>query len=296
VELTAAPSAVTSLGTRTTVLAERALSLLANGPADPACVVREVCQIPAVQPALATHLAVALLGGDSRFFRRVDGWWELAPAASILADRTLDGLGYVVVDVESTGVRALDGDRITEVAVVEVRNGRSRVIFDSLINPERPIPPPITSLTGITWEMVRHAPRFGDIAVQLAGVLEGQVFVAHNAAFDWRFISTEMQRATGRPLDGTRLCTVKLARRLVPTLYRRSLDAVTEFFGIRVNDRHRAGGDAIATAEVLLRLLDAARGFGLETIDDLQAHLRAPRKRRLRPPAMPGSVIHDTTA
>lgn len=295
-ELTAAPSGATSLGTRTTVLAERALSLLANGPADPASVVREVCQIPVVQPALATHLAVALLGGDSRFFRRVDGWWELAPAAPVFVDRTLDGLGYVVVDVESTGVRALDGDRITEVAVVEVRNGRSRVVFDSLINPERPIPPPITSLTGISWEMVRHAPRFADIATQLASVLEGQVFVAHNAAFDWRFISTEMQRATGRPLDGTRLCTVKLTRRLVPTLYRRSLDAVTEFFGIRVQDRHRAGGDAIATAEVLLRLLDAARGFGLETIDDLQAHLRAPRKRRMRPPAMPTSVIHDTTA
>ena len=295
-ELTTAPLGAMSLGTRTTVLAERALSLLANGPADPASVVREVCQIPAVQPALATHLAVALLGGDPRFFRRVDGWWELAPAAPVLADRTLDGLGYVVVDVESTGVRALDGDRITEVAVVEVRNGRSRVVFDSLINPERPIPPPITSLTGISWEMVRHAPRFGDIAVQLAGVLEGQVFVAHNAAFDWRFVSTEMQRATGRPLDGTRLCTVKLARRLVPTLYRRSLDAVTEFFGIRIHDRHRAGGDAIATAEVLLRLLDAARGFGLETIDDLQAHLRAPRKRRLRPPALPSSVTHDTTA
>lgn len=295
-ELTTAPLGATSLGTRTTVLAERAWSLLSNGPADPASVVREVCQIPAVQPALATHLAVALLGGDPRFFRRVDGWWELAPAAPVLADRTLDGLGYVVVDVESTGVRALDGDRITEVAVVEVRNGRSRVVFDSLINPERPIPPPITSLTGISWEMVRHAPRFGDIAVQLAGVLEGQVFVAHNAAFDWRFISTEMQRATGRPLDGTRLCTVKLARRLVPTLYRRSLDAVTEFFGIRIHGRHRAGGDAIATAEVLLRLLDAARGVGLETIDDLQAHLRAPRKRRLRPPALPSSVIHDTTA
>jgi DNA polymerase-3 subunit epsilon len=296
VELSTAPAGSTSLGTRTTALAERALTLLATGPADPASVVREVCQIPAVQPALAAHLAVALLGGDPRFFRRIDGWWELAPAAPVLADRTLDGLSYVVVDVESTGVRALDGDRITEVAVVEVRNGTSRVVFDSLINPERPIPPAIMSLTGITWEMVRHAPRFGDIAAQLAGVREGHVFVAHNAAFDWRFVSTEMQRATGRPLDGTRLCTVKLARRLVPTLYRRSLDAVTEFFGIRIHARHRAGGDAVATAEVLIRLLETARSFGLETIDDLQAHLRAPRKRRLRPAAMPTAVIHDTTA
>lgn len=293
----AASSGTLALGTRTTVLAERALAILAKGPVDPATIVREVCQIPAVQPALAGHLAVALLGGDSRFFRRIDGWWELAPATPVLTDRTLAGLSYVVVDVESTGVRALDGDRITEVAVVEVRDGKSRVVFDTLVNPERPIPPPITSLTGISYDMVRHAPRFADIATQLAGVLEGHVFVAHNAAFDWRFISTEMQRATGRPLDGTRLCTVKLARRLVPTLYRRSLDAVTEFFGIQIQARHRAGGDAIATAEVLIRLLGAANDFGLETIDDLQAHLRAPRKRRrLRPPALPGAVTQDTTA
>lgn len=293
---TGSSPATTTLGPRNTVLADRALALLANGPAEPAMVVREVCQIPVVQPALAAHLAVALLGGDSRFFRRVDGWWELAVAKPVLTDCTLAGLTYVVVDVESTGVRAIDGDRITEVAVVEVRDGRSRVVFDSLINPERPIPPPITSLTGITWEMVRHAPRFADIAAQLAGVLEGRVFVAHNATFDWRFISTEMQRATGRPLDGTRLCTVKLARRLVPTLYRRSLDAVTEYFGIRIHARHRAGGDAVATAEVLIRLLTAAEDFGLATLDDLQAHLRQPRKRWRRSPAMPMPVTDDAIA
>ena len=295
-ELSATASPATALGSRNTVLAERALALLTRGPADPASLVRECCQIPAVQPALASHLAVALLGGDSRFFRRIDGWWELAPTTPVLTDRTLAGLSYVVVDVESTGVRAIDGDRITEVAVVQVKDGQSRVVFDSLINPERPIPPAIMSLTGITWEMVRHAPRFADIAPQLAGVLEGHIFVAHNATFDWRFISTEMQRATGRPLDGTRLCTVKLARRLVPTLYRRSLDAVTEYFGIRIHARHRAGGDAIATAEVLIRLLAAANEFGLETLDDLQAHLRQPRKRWRRSPAMPMPVTDDTIA
>ena len=293
-ELSTSTSPVTALGSRNSVLAERALTLLTRGPADPASVVRECCQIPAVQPALASHLAVALLGGDSRFFRRIDGWWELAPVAPVLTDRTLAGLSYVVVDVESTGVRAIDGDRITEVAVVEVKNGVSRVVFDSLINPERPIPSAISTLTGISYEMVRNAPRFADVASQLAGVLEGRVFVAHNATFDWRFISTEMQRATGRPLDGTRLCTVKLARRLVPTLYRRSLDAVTEYFGIRIHARHRAGGDAIATAEILIRLLGAAQDFGLETLDELQAHLRQPRKRWRRSPAMPMPVNDDT--
>jgi DNA polymerase-3 subunit epsilon len=284
------------LGSRNTVLAERALALLTHGPADSASVVRECCQIPTVQPSLASHLAVALLGGDSRFFRRVDGYWELAKPRPVLASRLLRDLSFVVVDVEATGVRAIDGDRITEVAAVLVRNGEAKVVFDSLVNPERPIPTQISTLTGISWEMVRNAPRFGDIAHQLAGVLEGHVFVAHNATFDWRFISQEMQRATGRPLDGTRLCTVKLARRLVPTLYRRSLDAITDYFGVRIHNRHRAGGDAIATADVFLRLLGAAQDFGLETLDDLQAHLRQPRKRWRRSPAMPTSVNDDSLA
>jgi DNA polymerase-3 subunit epsilon len=296
-ELSTAPSAALQLGNRSTILAERALALLAQGPADAATVVRECCQIPSVQPALAGHLSVALLGGDSRFLRRMDGWWELAPPPRPdLASRFLDDLSYVVVDVESTGVRAIDGDRITEVAVVEVRRSETRVVFDSLINPERPIPPIITGLTGISWEMVRHAPRFADIAVQLAGVLEGHVFVAHNATFDWRFISHEMQRATGRPLDGTRLCTVKMARRLVPGLKRRSLDSVTEFFGIPICNRHRAGGDAVATAKVLVELLSNARRFGIATLEELNSHLRAPRRKWKRALAMPHPVTDDTTA
>src|ERR1700754_2334151 len=122
-ELNAAVQETTGLGSRNTILAQRALALLTDGPADSASVVRECCQIPAVQPALASHLAVALLGGDSRFFRRVDGFWELAKPKIILNGRPLGDLTYVVVDVEATGVRAIDGDRITEVAVVEVTNG-----------------------------------------------------------------------------------------------------------------------------------------------------------------------------
>jgi DNA polymerase-3 subunit epsilon len=296
-ELSTAPSAPLQLGNRSTILAERALALLAQGPADAATVVRECCQIPVVQPALAGHLAVALLGGDGRFLRRMDGWWELAPPPRPdLSGCCLDDLSYVVVDVESTGVRAIDGDRITEVAVVEVRGNQTRVVFDSLINPERPIPPVITGLTGINWDMVRHAPRFADIAAQLAGVLEGHVFVAHNATFDWRFISHEMQRATGRPLDGTRLCTVKMSRRLVPGLKRRSLDSVTEFFGIPIYNRHRAGGDAVATAKVLVELLSNARRFGIVTLEELNTHLRAPRRKWKRALAMPQPVTDDTTA
>jgi DNA polymerase III subunit epsilon len=290
-------SPTVSLGPRESMLAERALALLNTGPACSATVVREVCQIAAVPSALADHLATALLGADSRFARRLDGYWVLAPAdVSVETDQPIDDLGYVVVDVETTGTRALNGDRITEVAVVEVRGGQARVVFDSLINPERPIPGYISDLTNITHEMVKDAPVFADVAPALAGVLAGNIFVAHNAAFDWRFISLEMQRATGRPLAGTKLCTVRMARRLLPTLRRRSLDAVTSFYGISITARHRAGGDAIATAEVLTRLLSTARDLGIMTFDDLRTYLRVPRRTRVRPSAMPHSVIIDTTA
>jgi DNA polymerase-3 subunit epsilon len=286
-----------SLGPGESMLTGRAVALLTDGPADAATVVREVCQIAAVPSRLADHLAAALLAGDSRFARRLDGLWVLAPTEPLVeANQSIDGLGYVVVDVETTGTRAMDGDRVTEVAVVEVRGGVATVVFDSLINPERPIPAFISTLTNITHEMVKDAPRFADIASQLAAVLEGNIFVAHNAAFDWRFLSLEMQRATGRPLAGTRLCTVRMARRLVPTLRRRSLDALTAFYGINISARHRAGGDAVATAEVLTRLLAAARDAGIMTFDDLRSYLRAPRRPRGRPPAMPHSVAIDTTA
>ena len=101
----------------------------------------------------------------------------------------LAGLSYAVVDVEATGGRIRGGDRITEVAVVEVKNGVATTIFDTLINPERAIPPWVSRLTSISWQMVKDAPVFADVCDQLLGVLDGRVFVAHNANFDWRFLT-----------------------------------------------------------------------------------------------------------
>ena len=144
----------------------------------------------------------------------------------------LDDESFIVVDVEATGSRAYHGDRITEIAVVHVQRGVVTPVFETLVNPERPIPPMVMALTNITAEMVRHAPKFAEVCDQLLGALEGHVFVAHNANFDWRFLSTEIERATGRPLIGRRLCTVRLARRLLPQLQRRNLDAITHFYGI----------------------------------------------------------------
>lgn len=289
------------------LLVTRAADYLVAGPALAHDLVAHVCQLPATPGKVAEHMAAALFAGDPRFVREPDGRWSLrgaTPAASSVgavvgaAGDPLAGLSYCVVDVETTGTSPDRGDRITEIAVVRVKDGTVTTVFDSLINPERSIPPYITALTQISWEMVRDAPRFRDVCDQLLGVLEGHVFVAHNAAFDWRFVSAEVHRATGRRIDGRRLCTVRLARRLLPQLRRRSLDAVTYHYGIDIAARHRAGGDAEATAHVLVRLLADARARGCADWDALERLLGQSSRRRTprRPPAMPRPVDRDTTA
>jgi DNA polymerase III subunit epsilon len=211
-------------------------------------------------------------------------------------DVSLRELRFAVVDVETTGTSPARSDRVTEVAIVHVDGGAVAGSFESLVNPGRPIPAAIVALTRITEEMVRTAPPFGDVAGEVVRQLRDRVFVAHNAAFDWRFVSHEIQRAAGVQLVGETLCTVRLARVLLPQLPRRSLDAVTHYFGIDIGARHRAAGDALATAQVLLRLLQLAEDRGASTWRELVALLHAGKSRATRRrSAMPRPVDLDPT-
>ncbi len=169
---------------------------------------------------------------------------------------SLRSLEYAVVDVETTGGSAAHGDRITEIAVVRVR-GDGVVLdnYSTLVNPGRPIPPFVSSLTGITDAMVRVAPTFAEVADEVQSLLLGRVFVAHNVAFDWGFVDRELTDSVGAGLEGRRLCTVRLARRVVPELTSRSLGTLSDFFGIENDARHRALGDARATVTVFGHLL-----------------------------------------
>jgi DNA polymerase-3 subunit epsilon len=206
----------------------------------------------------------------------------------------LHTLPYVVVDVETTGGRPWHEDRVTEVAAVHVDGTVASLAFHSLVNPGRPIPWQITRLTGIDDAMVRQAPSFRDIAGELAAHLAGRVFVAHNARFDFGFLDAEFARIAPTPLSSLiteQLCTVRLARRLLSHLPRRNLDAVADYYGVTIADRHRASGDALATAEVLKGLLRDASHRGVHTWDDL-ADLLAARTSRAskRRAAMPSST------
>jgi DNA polymerase III subunit epsilon len=191
-------------------------------------------------------------------------------------------LPFAVVDCETTGGRPGTGDRIMEIAVVHVHDGHWSTAFESLVNPQRPINPWVSRLTGIRWEMVHEAPTFLDVADRVHEALADRVFVAQNVRFDSRFCSAELDRAIGKTVRGKRLCTVKLARKLLTHLRRRNLDALAGHYEIPIVGRHRAGGDARATAQVLIRMLADARRQDVYTWAELQALLKRPRPAAFR--------------
>ncbi|MGW8283589.1 MAG: 3'-5' exonuclease [Gemmatimonadota bacterium] len=124
-----------------------------------------------------------------------------------------------------------------------------------------------------TRRRVLPAPRFGEIAERVRSELSGRVFVAHNVSFDWGFVAEELRRSNSEVPTGERLCTVKMARRAVPGLRRRGLDSLARYFGVDIDGRHRAGGDARATATILARMLEAASRNGVDTWSDLETWL-----------------------
>jgi DNA polymerase III subunit epsilon len=262
-------------------LVRRAADRLRSGPAHTLELAREVLALSGHAGA-ASAAVFQLLGADPRFRVDRDGVWSMDPSLAPLG-RPLAEVGFAVVDVETTGGGVERGHRITEIAVVEVHGGRIVDEYQTLVNPGRRIPPGVTALTGITDAMVATAPLFEDVAEEVVRRLEGRVFVAHNVAFDWAFVSGELIRTMGESPDPVRMCTVRMVRRLVPELRHRNLDVVSRHFGVEVLGRHRAYGDALATARILLRLLDEAAGRGLEDLAALDAHLRGVKRRRRHP-------------
>jgi DNA polymerase-3 subunit epsilon len=263
---------------------------------------RRVAEAAVVEPQVAE---------PRRRPRRAASTTPSAAAGGPDPDAPLHALSYVVVDVETTGGSPHTGHRITEIAAVVVRDAAVQDVYETLVNPQRPIPPMIMKLTGITMEMVASKKPFADICPDLLGALSGHVFVAHNVNFDWRFVSAEVARASGHRLDGPRLCTVRLARKLLPQLRSRSLGYVADHYGADefARDyfesrhgrerpwRHSAAGDAVATAHCLLRLFRDAGDRGVRTWGELNALLAGGTSRaRKRRTAMPAPIDKDTTA
>src|SRR5579885_3757048 len=202
----------------------------------------------------------------------VEVQWALTAWRS--TQKTLDGVEFVVLDTETTGLRP-GPDRVIEVAGVRLRGGEVIASFQRLINPGRRIPPFIVKFTGITQEMVNEAPSAAEVFPELQRFVDGAILVGHNLGFDINFLSHEA-RLLGQvfPLDG--LDTIPLARRFLPGLKRFKLDLVAAHLNIPVSNRHRALGDAEVTAAVFLHILARAREQGISTLRHLHLRLQLP--------------------
>lgn len=164
---------------------------------------------------------------------------------------------FAIIDIETCGGKfEFRKGRITEICIVR-HDGLAVVdVFTTLINPECQIIPYFTKITGITNEMVADAPKFHEVAQKILELTEGCVFVAHNVSFDYGFIRDEFH-SLGYTYKRETLCTVRLSRKLIPGKISYSLGHLCAALGIEIFGRHRAEGDAVATAqlfELLLRL------------------------------------------
>lgn len=160
---------------------------------------------------------------------------------------------FAIVDIETTGSHA-GGSRITEVAIL-IHNGKKVIeTYQSLVNPQCPIPLAIQSLTGITSETVADAPTFEEIAEDVYHFLQGKTFVAHNVNFDYSFLVKQLKEA-GYDWQAPKLCTVRLSRKIFPNHRSYSLGDICKIREIDISARHRAMGDAEATAKLFSQLL-----------------------------------------
>jgi len=270
-------------------LLDRTLDLLAQGPLPTERVASDVLALRG-NPRAAAAAVFTLLGSDSRVQVDAEGFWSLVAAPCAPEVEPLREQEWIVVDVETTGGAPSRGHRVIEVAAVHVARGRIQGEFATLVNPGRRVPRVITSLTGITEEMVAGAPSFDRIAPQLTEILRGKAFVGHNVMYDWRFLCRELERCTGSTLAGRRLCTLRVARRLVPHLSSRSLGALAEHYGIHMEVHHRALDDALATARLLICFLDRLEEEGVTDWAGLEKFVRRRVRRRRRRSAFPRSM------
>jgi len=161
---------------------------------------------------------------------------------------------YAILDIETTGGQ-FNEEGITEIAIYKFDGHEIVDQFISLVNPEKPIQPFVVKLTGINNAMLQSAPKFYEIAKRIIEITENCVVVAHNAQFDYRIMRTEFNRL-GYDFQRQNLCTVELAKKLIPEQPSYSLGKLVRALGIPMADRHRASGDALATVKLFKMLLD----------------------------------------
>lgn len=159
---------------------------------------------------------------------------------------------YVVCDIEATGLH--EEKDLIEIALITIEDEKIIEIYETLINPEVPVSAFVRDLTGISQRELSEAPKFHEVAESIRIRIEGNTFVSHNTDFDFGLLRKKFFER-GEELRARSMCTLKMAEELIPGLHNYNLDALSSFFGIKIRDRHRAAGDALATVEIFRELI-----------------------------------------
>ncbi|HJF32757.1 MAG TPA: ATP-dependent DNA helicase DinG [Sporosarcina psychrophila] len=174
---------------------------------------------------------------------------------------------YAVVDLETTGHSPAKGDRMIQIAIVFIKDGKIGEKYVRFVNPGQKIPAFIRQLTAISDEDVKDAPFFDEIAAEVAGLLEGTVFIAHNTDFDLSFLQSEFARCGVGKWTGKKIDTVELSKILIPSAPSYRLQDITEELGIPLGSAHRADDDAEATAKLFLICMDKLHALPEDTLN-----------------------------
>src|SRR5215469_995855 len=240
-------------------------------------------------PELGARIVRTLLASDPNFlFDSATQLWSLRDTAALRVP--LNEASFCVVDLETTGGRAGPGT-IIEIGAYRMVGRRMVESFETLVRPQGPIPRVISGLTSISNAMVAAAPPIEKVLPAFRDFLGPSVLVAHNATFDFSFLNFEFRRIFGIGLRNPILCTLRMARRFVPSLKRRRLDLLAEHFGLSTAGRHRGLGDARMAAEILSIFLEIAENLGIGRLDRLlDLHGRGVSGRRIERHVSPEEI------
>ena len=197
--------------------------------------------------------------------------FQVSEQGHALDDRRLTELAFTVFDTETTGLNPAQGDEIIQIGAVRLLNGKllTRETFEQLVDPQRGIPEAGIPIHGIRPEMLRGQPSIGQVLPAFHAFAQDSVLVAHNAAFDMRFLQLK-QASTGVRFDQPVLDTLLLSAVVHPQQASHQLDAIADRLGVAVTGRHTALGDAMVTAEVFLKLVPLLAAMGLHTLGQVR--------------------------
>jgi DNA polymerase-3 subunit epsilon len=191
------------------------------------------------------------------------------PGQEALGKIFLRNLSYVAFDTETTGLNPSTGDEIIQIGAVRIVNGRllHHECIDQLVNPQRPVPISSVKIHGINPDLLLSQPTITEVLPEFHAFAVDSVLVAHNAAFDMRFLQLK-EKTTGLHFDNPVLDTLLLSSIVHPNQEGHSLDAIAERFNLTIVGRHTALGDALVTAEILLKLIPLLKAQGIHTLEE----------------------------